>query len=463
MKIYQFALPTIALGVAAVLVFPKDSVGYTTIGGSLSLSQRDVRVFNNFTDTTANNNTTPDANWPGFTGAPMSIWKGCSEWASELHGGTGAGDPLQTVGSGGANFDITWQGVTNGIGGTNDNIHSELSGSSGGVLAYTETPISDGWRIRYYSSWTWQDGPGSVSSGIDLQGVACHEYGHALGLGHTTVSGATMYPSISGTGTGQRSIDPDNIAGVVFLYGTKAASKPHISSVNNQNPLTINGSNFSATGNEVWFTNGTTSPTSGDPRIIVTGVTSTGGAQIVVNVPANAGKGDVLVKNSAGSAGSNLSNAFPVDPTAGPQCQAPAVYCTSKMNSQFCLPSIGFTGAPSYSGSTTFSITGTEFLNKKSGLLFYGTQPLGMAFQGGHLCVKNPVTRTNVQNSGGSATGVDCTGTYAYDFGALILNGTDPALIAGAFIYTQYWARDPNDLNGFGTSLSDALSFEICQ
>jgi hypothetical protein len=40
----------------------------------------------------------------------MAIWKGVSEWGSELHGGNGLGDPTQTVGSGGANFDVSWQG-----------------------------------------------------------------------------------------------------------------------------------------------------------------------------------------------------------------------------------------------------------------------------------------------------------------------------------------------------------------
>ena len=84
-------------------------------------------------------------------------------------------------------------------GGTNDNINSAISGSSGGVLAFAETPISNGWRIRYYETWNWQDGPGNDGN-IDLQGVACHEYGHALGLGHTNVGGATMFPSISGSG-----------------------------------------------------------------------------------------------------------------------------------------------------------------------------------------------------------------------------------------------------------------------
>ncbi|MCP4794158.1 MAG: matrixin family metalloprotease, partial [Actinomycetia bacterium] len=201
--------PVLALGLGVTLVTPEVSTGYSLLGGSLSHTQRDFRTYNNFTDAAANNNQTPDPMFPGHQGAVMAIWKGVTEWASEPHG-DGSGDPHQpgTLGSGGANFDASFQGEAIGVGGTNDNIHSELSGGSGGVLAYCETPISNGWRIRYYESWNWVDGPGvSVGGGnsIDLQSVACHEYGHALGLGHSSTGGATMYPSIQ-SGVNSRSI-----------------------------------------------------------------------------------------------------------------------------------------------------------------------------------------------------------------------------------------------------------------
>ena len=57
-----FFLPALALGGAALLVFPsRDSRAFSTIGGSLSEAQRDVRVFDNFADATANDNVTPSA------------------------------------------------------------------------------------------------------------------------------------------------------------------------------------------------------------------------------------------------------------------------------------------------------------------------------------------------------------------------------------------------------------------
>jgi hypothetical protein len=322
MKLTNLILPLVALGTAAVLLTPGASEGYSLIGGSLSQSQRDIRTFNNFTDASANDNQTPDANFPGHQGAVMAIWKAGIEWGSELHG-NGDGDPHQPfgLGSGGANFDPSMQGSATGVGGTNDNIHSGLSGGSGGVLAFTETPISNGWRIRYYESWTWADGPGTSIPGsqIDLQGVACHEYGHALGLGHSTVGGAVMYPSISGTGVVTRSIENDDIAGIKAVYGVAAANKPHISGYSvTGNTLTVTGTGFDGTGNEVWFTQASAGGT-GNP-IKVTGLSSSG-TSITASIPGGAGPGDILVRRNS-TAHSGLSNAFPYNGTGGggPTC-----------------------------------------------------------------------------------------------------------------------------------------------
>jgi hypothetical protein len=301
----------------ASLSAPADTAAYSLIGGNLSLSQRDFRVFNNFTDSTANNNTVTQASFPGQTGAVMAIWKGHVEWASEPYAGTGAGDGLTSnpvLGSGGANFDNTFQGTHTATGGVNGNVHSELLTSSGSTLAYTETPISDGWRIRYISSWTWHDGPGSVTSGIDMQGVACHEIGHSLGLGHTSTSGATMTAFISGTGTAQRSIETDDANGVKAVYGTKSSTKPHIGGLSgSKSPggtLTITGSGFSTTGNDVWFTR---QGNLGEPQKVTGVASSSGGTVINVVIPSTATDGEVLVKNAAGSSHANLSNAWPID------------------------------------------------------------------------------------------------------------------------------------------------------
>ena len=353
----------LAAGVAvAALSAPVGTAAFDTIGGTLSQSQRDFRVFNNFSDSQANNNTTPHASFPGALGALMSIWKGHVEWASEPFAGTGAGDGLTSnpiLGSGGANFDNTYQATHTATGGNNGNVHSELAGSSGSTLAFMQGPISDGWTIKYYEGWTWHDGPGAVSSGVDLQGVATHEIGHSLGLGHTGVSGSTMLPSISGTGSGQRSIESDDIAGVQFLYGVKAANKPKITSLTGSKTigqsLTINGSNFSTTGNEVWFTK---LASDGVP-VKVTSVASTGGGTVIsVTVPAGIQDGEVMVKRN-GTAFADLSNSFPIDVGSG---AGDPPFVTSVD------PSTGPAG-----GFTPVTITGSGFTDSTS--VAFGANP----------------------------------------------------------------------------------------
>jgi len=137
----------------------------------------------------------------------------------------------------------------------------------------------------------------------------------------------------------------------------------------------------------------------------------------------------------------------------------PGTYCTGKVNSLGCTPSISFSGSPSASSGAPFLINASNFISQKTGLLFYAHQPASAAFQGGFKCVGNPTLRTPPQNSGGSASGSDCTGTYSYDFNARIQSGVDPTLVAGAEVFAQYWGRDPASLST--TSLSNAARFLI--
>ena len=75
--ITKLFLPATALTGAALLLIPVESaVGYSTIGGSLGYTQRDVRVLNNFPDAASNNNNVADENFPGFQGCFIAFWKG---------------------------------------------------------------------------------------------------------------------------------------------------------------------------------------------------------------------------------------------------------------------------------------------------------------------------------------------------------------------------------------------------
>ena len=133
-------------------------------------------------------------------------------------------------------------------------------------------------------------------------------------------------------------------------------------------------------------------------------------------------------------------------------------YCTAKVNSLGCYPRIGATGNPSASASSGFVVTCTDVIGMKSGLLFYGLNgESSNPFQGGTMCVRTPVQRTQAQSSGG--TSFACDGTFAIDMNAYAQSGFgNPALaVPGTTVNCQWWSRDPASPST--TSLSDALEY----
>jgi Matrixin len=68
--------------------------------------------------------------------------------------------------------------------------------------------------IHYYSS-------SGCSGGVYIEDVATHEFGHALGLAHSGVAGATMQPAIpSYCDLTETTLESDDIAGIESLSRT---------------------------------------------------------------------------------------------------------------------------------------------------------------------------------------------------------------------------------------------------
>ena len=172
-----------------------------------------------------------------------------------------------------------------------------------------------------------------------------------------------------------------------------------------------------------------------------------------------------LVRGNESSVGSakrfdSKDNPFPslrpvltVDFVAGP-----TAYCTPKITSNGCVPSIGAVGSPSASAGLGFLVTTQNVNSNNFGLFFYSkTASATIPFQGAFMCVQPPILRTPGSLS---SMGGPCASTFTIDFNTYIASGVDPALVPGLTVYLQNWFRDPPEPIS-GSGLSNAITFTI--
>jgi hypothetical protein len=134
-------------------------------------------------------------------------------------------------------------------------------------------------------------------------------------------------------------------------------------------------------------------------------------------------------------------------------------YCTAKLSSNFCFPSIAATGSPSISSAGSFTVTTSSMEKSVVAINIFGFGgQAAIPFQGGLLCINGTIFRMSGTNSGGAAA---CSGSISYTLLDMILNPAGGGLIsAGSPLYTQTWSRDTGD--AFGSSLSNALDILVC-
>ena len=94
--------------------------------------------------------------------------------------------------------------------------------SNGSTIAttywwYNSAGIVDADIVFWDGGFRFFAGTSGCSGGFYIEDIAAHEFGHALGLGHSTITSATMYPSTSACNTANRSLDADDITGVRAL------------------------------------------------------------------------------------------------------------------------------------------------------------------------------------------------------------------------------------------------------
>lgn len=114
----------------------------------------------------------------------------------------------------------------------------------------------------------------SGSTGYYLQNVAVHEFGHALGLDHSSVTTATMYQGQGPCTTDKEVLDPDDVSAVEHVYpGSSTSTTNTAPSISISSPTSgtsvLNGTSLTFTGTAsdsrdgnisskiVWKSNGT--------------------------------------------------------------------------------------------------------------------------------------------------------------------------------------------------------------
>ena len=104
--------------------------------------------------------------------------------------------------------------------------------SNGNVIAETywwadsNNHLIDADIVFYDGGFTFFTGTTGCSGGVYIEDTATHEFGHVLGMGHSTVTTATMYPTMSWCTTDWRTLDPDDQSGIEALYGTVSSNTP---------------------------------------------------------------------------------------------------------------------------------------------------------------------------------------------------------------------------------------------
>ena len=130
-----------------------------------------------------------------------------------------------------ANISLVYAGYTNRSSLTNDGVNAVFfRDDSSGSIAETywwwdgTGHLVDA-DIVYHENYKFYSGNfGCNGDGYYVENTGAHEFGHVLGLGHSSVDTAAMWPYSGACETIRETLDPDDVAGLQSLYGGSTSS-----------------------------------------------------------------------------------------------------------------------------------------------------------------------------------------------------------------------------------------------
>ena len=146
---------------------------------------------------------------------------------------------------------------------------------------------------------------------------------------------------------------------------------------------------------------------------------------------------------------------------------APVVYCSAKVNSLGCTPTLGSSGVSSATHASGFTVTASNVLNQKLGLWYYSLAGRDRTpFAGGLRCVAPPLHRTPSGSTGGNPLPNDCSGSSSIDMNAFALGmiGGNPSPVLtqpGHTVRMQFVSRDPGFAPPDNLSLTGGFEYVV--
>lgn len=147
-------------------------------------------------------------------------------------------------------------------------------------------------------------------------------------------------------------------------------------------------------------------------------------------------------------------------------------YCTPKVSSIGCVPTLSADGIASPNARLGFTIRAATLNNGRVGMLLYTANgQAAMPFQGGVLCTAPPLNRSPGGPTGGTPLPtLDCSGSWSIDYNEMIWNKfgnpaagrfPGPLQTPGTLVQCQWWGRDPGYAPPNNAMLSDGLEFTL--